>query len=207
MTLQPSAPAAPGPLAEQAPAGEPLPDEEVARRLVAGDESCLTVAYRRWSTLVHTLAWRSLGDAKEAEDVTQQVFLGVWRGRAGYRPERGTFAGWIVGITRRKIADALAARTRRRDLVVSAGAILALVDPARGRPETSLDRVLLRSELARLPAPQRHVLRLTFYEDLTQTQIAARTGWPLGTVKSHARRGMHQLRRRLDPETWDRSYT
>ncbi|MEU0675854.1 sigma-70 family RNA polymerase sigma factor [Streptomyces sp. NPDC006172] len=194
---QPNTPSAPRPLAE-----ESLPDEEVARRLVAGEEACLAVAYRRWSTLVHGLALRSLGDAKEAEDITQLVFLGVWRGRAGYRPERGTFGAWIVGITRRKIADALSARTRRRDLVASAGSALALADPAPDRPETSLDRVLLHSELARLPAPQRRVLRLTFYEDLTQTQIAARTGWPLGTVKSHARRGIHQLRRRLDPDMW-----
>ncbi|MFF3504491.1 sigma-70 family RNA polymerase sigma factor [Streptomyces sp. NPDC003247] len=197
---------APAPPAPTAPAqfvdADHLPDEELARGLVTGDEACLAAAYRRWSALVHTLAWRSLGDAKEAEDVTQQVFLGVWRGRAGYRPERGAVGGWIVGITRRKIADALAARTRRGNLVASAGSVLALADPGRDRPETVLDRVVLRSELARLPAPQRRVLRLAFYEDLSQTQIAALTGWPLGTVKSHARRGMHQLRRRLENETY-----
>ncbi|MFF4586414.1 sigma-70 family RNA polymerase sigma factor [Streptomyces sp. NPDC001388] len=179
--------------------GEPLADEEIARGLVAGDEACLAAAYRRWSALVHTLAWRSLGDAKEAEDVIQQVFLGVWRGRAGYRPERGTLGGWIVGITRRRIADTLAARSRRLHLVSAAGSELALGDPDRDRPEAALDRVLVRGELARLPAPQQRVLRLTFYEDLTQTQIAERTGWPLGTVKSHARRGMQRLRVRLEP--------
>ncbi|MFH8801931.1 sigma-70 family RNA polymerase sigma factor [Streptomyces sp. NPDC017936] len=202
MSLPSSAPAPPVPASPHrsgAVAGN-LADEDLARGLVAGDEACLAAVYRRWSTLVHTLAWRSLGDAKEAEDVTQQVFLGVWRGHAGYRPERGTVGGWIVGITRRRIADTLAARTRRRDLVDSAGSVLTLADPAGDRPETVLDRVLLLGELARLPAPQRRVLRLTFYEDLTQTQIAARTGWPLGTVKSHARRGLHQLRRRLEPE-------
>ncbi|WP_133914435.1 sigma-70 family RNA polymerase sigma factor [Streptomyces sp. NBC_00582] len=179
--------------------GEPLADEEIARGLVAGDEACLDAAYRRWSALVHSLAWRSLGDAREAEDVSQQVFLGVWRGRAGYRPERGTLGGWIVGITRRRIADSLAARTRRLRLAAAAGSELSVVDPDRDRPEAVLDRVLVRGELARLPAPQQRVLRLTFYEDLTQTQIAERTGWPLGTVKSHARRGMQRLRVRLEP--------
>ncbi|WP_043665941.1 sigma-70 family RNA polymerase sigma factor [Streptomyces xylophagus] len=194
-------------VARPSPAAVSLTDEELARGLVAGDEGCLAAAYHRWSALVHTLAWRSLGDVKEAEDVTQQVFLGVWRGRRGFRPERGTMGGWIVGITRRRIADALSARSRRLRLVTAAGSSLALVDPGARRPEAALDRVLVLHELARLPAPQQRVLRLTFYEDLTQTQIARRTGWPLGTVKSHARRGLHQLRRRLADDEQPDHYT
>jgi RNA polymerase sigma-70 factor (ECF subfamily) len=180
-----------------APVEESYADEELARGLVAGDEACLEAAYRRWSALVHTLAWRSLGDPREAEDVTQQVFLGVWRGRGGFRPERGAFGGWIIGITRRKIADALTARTRRTDLIAAAGASLPLADPSLRQTESVLDRVLVRQELAKLPSAQQKVLRLTFYEDLTQAQIAECTGWPLGTVKSHARRGLHLLHRRL----------
>ncbi|MGW2384869.1 sigma-70 family RNA polymerase sigma factor [Streptomyces sp. NPDC001658] len=183
---------------DRVPAGDRLTEEELARGLVAGDEACLTAAYRRWSALVHTLAWRSLGDPREAEDVTQQVFLGVWCGRQGYRPERGTLAGWIVGITRRKTADALAARSRRADLVARAGAPLARTEPFGDRTDTTLDQVVVRAELARLPSAQQRVLRLTFYEDLSQTQIAERTGWPLGTVKSHARRGLHRLHRSLE---------
>ncbi|MCX4231666.1 sigma-70 family RNA polymerase sigma factor [Streptomyces sp. A15ISP2-DRY2] len=179
---------------------EPLTDEEVGRGLVRGDEACLAAAHDRWSPLVHTLARRALGDDREAEDVTQQVFLGMWRGRHGYRPERGAIAGWIVGITKRKIADALAARTRRAELVASAGAVLALADPVAERPEAVLDRVVVGREMAKLPTPQQRVLRLAFYEDLTQTQIARRTGLPLGTVKSHARRGLHQLKHGLRQE-------
>ncbi|MCL6732376.1 sigma-70 family RNA polymerase sigma factor [Streptomyces neyagawaensis] len=177
----------------------PAADDELARGLAAGDETCLAVAYERWSALVHALARRSLGDTAEAEDVTQQVFLGVWRGRHGYRAERGAVGAWIVGITRRRIADALSARTRRADLAASAGTALALAGrPGRGKdPEAVLDRVLIRSELARLPAPQRRVLHLAFFEDLTQTQIAERTGLPLGTVKSHTRRGLRRLQGRL----------
>ncbi|MFJ6705510.1 MULTISPECIES: sigma-70 family RNA polymerase sigma factor [unclassified Streptomyces] len=183
-----------------APTAESRTDEELARGLVAGDEDCLAAAYRRWSSLVHTLAWRSLGDAREAEDVTQQVFLGVWRGRGGFRPERGSFGGWITGITRRKIADALTARTRRLAVIASAGSSLALADPAARQPEAALDRVIVLHELAKLPAAQQRVLRLAFYEDLTHLQIAERTGWPLGTVKSHARRGLCRLRGSLQPD-------
>lgn len=184
-----------------APAAEEIADEDLARGLAAGDEECLEAAYHRWSGLVHTLAWRSLGDAREAEDVTQQVFLGVWRGRGAFRPDRGSMGGWIVGITRRKIADALSARTRRMAVVASATSSLALTGPAVQQPDTAaLDRLLVLRELAKLPAAQQRVLRLAFYEDLTQSQIAERTGWPLGTVKSHARRGLHRLRRCLQPE-------
>ncbi|NNN35977.1 sigma-70 family RNA polymerase sigma factor [Streptomyces sp. S3(2020)] len=185
-----------------APVEESYADEELARGLAAGDEACLEAAYRRWSTLVHTLALRSLGDRREAEDVTQQVFLGVWRGRGGFRPERGALGGWIVGITRRKIADALAARTRRTDLLAAAGSSLPLTDPSARHPESVLDRILVRQELAKLPSAQQKVLKLTFYADLTQTQIAECTGWPLGTVKSHARRGLHLLHHRLRKEAF-----
>ncbi|MER5469018.1 sigma-70 family RNA polymerase sigma factor [Streptomyces sp. NPDC002935] len=177
-----------------AESADTVTEADLERGIIDGDEASLTTAYRRWAPLVHTLARRSLGDPREAEDVTQQVFLAVWRGGRGYRPERGSLAGWLVGITRRKIADALSARTRRTELVGAAGALLVLADDTRDRPEAALDRVLVRHELSKLATPQRQVLHLAFYEDLTQTQIAQRTGWPLGTVKSHSRRGLHQLR-------------
>lgn len=181
---------------------ESLTDEELAAGFAGGDELCLDAAYHRWGRLVHTLARRSLGDAAEAEDVTQLVFLAAWRGRAGFSPERGALAAWLVGITRRKVADALTARTRRADLVAAAGAVMSVTahDAAASPADAVLDRVLVRHELAQLPAPQRRALSLAFYDDLTHTQIAQLTGWPLGTVKSHARRGLHRLGRRLREE-------
>ncbi|MEU9918041.1 sigma-70 family RNA polymerase sigma factor [Streptomyces sp. NPDC051001] len=176
-------------------------DSALADAFLRGDEACLATVYERWGSLVYNLARRSLGDAREAEDVTQLVFLAAWRGRAGYSPDRGTLPGWLTGITRRKVADALAARTRRTELVAAAGAQLVLraTDEA-VRPEAAIDRVLLADEMSQLPAPQRRVLNLTFYDDLTQTQIAELTGWPLGTVKSHTRRGLRRLACRLREE-------
>ncbi|WP_078945807.1 sigma-70 family RNA polymerase sigma factor [Streptomyces exfoliatus] len=177
------------------PLSDALSDEEIGRGLVRGDEHCLAVAHRRWARLVHTLAVRSLGDPREAEDVTQQVFLAAWRGRAGYRPERGSVPAWLVGITRRKTADALTARTRRLDLAAAAALMPATVTDE--GPEHVLDRIVVTRELARLPRDQRDVLTLAYFADLTQAQIADRTGLPLGTVKSHARRGLQRMRRSL----------
>lgn len=175
-------------------------DEDLARGFAAGDEACLKEAYRRWAALVHTLALRSLADAEEAKDVTQQVFAGAWRGRAHYAPERGALKTWLIGITRKKIADALTQSARRRRDVdaVTATAPPDSVPPA---ADQVVDQVLLAEELRRLPAQQRTVLEMAFYEDLTQSQIAQRTGLPLGTVKSHTRRGLSRLKRRLEVDS------
>ncbi|MEV5975170.1 sigma-70 family RNA polymerase sigma factor [Streptomyces sp. NPDC051921] len=186
---------------EPAPDARELSDAEVGLGIARGDERCLAEAHRRWARLVHTLAARALGDPREAEDVAQQVFVAAWRGRAGFRPERGTVPGWLVGITRRKTVDALAARTRRRELVAEAAAATEVGPRARDEaergPERVLDRIVVAGELARLPRVQRDVLALAYFGDLTQTEIADRTGLPLGTVKSHARRGLQSLRRNL----------
>ncbi|GAA3047102.1 sigma-70 family RNA polymerase sigma factor [Streptomyces roseofulvus] len=173
-------------------------DDGIARGLVGGDEQCLAAAYRRWGPLVQALAARALGDPREAEDVTQQVFVAVWRGRANFRPERGSLSAWLVGITRRKIADALAARTRRTRLAASLGATLEHEGRRDEEPERVLERLVVGEELARLPRVQRDVLELAYFADLTQTQIADRTGMPLGTVKSHARRGLLRMRHSLE---------
>ncbi|MFD4347232.1 RNA polymerase sigma factor [Streptomyces coelicoflavus] len=173
-------------------------EEELARGFVMADEKAFAAVYRHWGSLVHTMATRSLGDTHAAEDVTQQVFIGAWRGRHGFRPERGALGAWLVGITRRKIVDALAARGRRLALVESAAQDASPAHLVQQAPDEVLDRVLLVEALSRLPHAQREVLCMAFYEDLTQVQISERTGVPLGTVKSHTRRGLHRLRTALD---------
>lgn len=180
------------------PVEETRYEEELARGLAAADEEAFAAIYRRWGSLVHTMATRLLGDTHEAEDVTQQVFLGAWHGRAGFRPERGPLGAWLVGITRRKIVDALAARTRRLTLADSAAHDAGPPGYDEEAPDRVLDRVLIIDALTGLPHHQREVLCMAFYEDLTQAQIAERTGMPLGTVKSHARRGLHRLRQVIE---------
>lgn len=179
--------------------GVPITDEEIAKGFALGDETCLAAAYRRWGALVYTAASRSLGDPEEAKDVVQQVFVGAWRGRAGFEPERGTLPGWLLGIARYKIADCLEQRSRRRrnlDAVAAVATEAVTADDV--TPSAIVNQLLVRECLAGLSAVQRQVLELTFFEDLTQTQIAERTGLPLGTVKTHVRRGLMSLKRRME---------
>ncbi|MCD0480878.1 RNA polymerase sigma factor [Streptacidiphilus sp. ASG 303] len=164
-----------------------------------GDDWWLKAAYRLWSPVVRAVALRALGDPSDADDVTQLVFVAAWRGRAGYRPDRGSLQSWLIGITRKKIADVQAARARR-DRQARAAALAASWAAEGPRVEGVVDRVLIDGELALLPPAERTVLVLAYWGDLTHTQIAERTGLPLGTVKSHARRGLMRLRRRLAEE-------
>jgi RNA polymerase sigma-70 factor (ECF subfamily) len=183
-----------------APRGSAEPDDdEVARRFALGDEQALAWAYERWAGQIHGMALRAFGSGPDAEDVTQQVFVSAWTGRSGFRRDAGPLPAWLVGICRHKIADAWAKRDRQRR-VAEAATVQAQAAPAATPTFDSAvaDRVLLLDELDRLGQPQRGIIELAFFEDLTHVQIAERTGIPLGTVKSHIRRTLERLRTRLE---------
>ncbi len=174
-------------------------DEELGQGFADGDESCLNEAYRRWGALIFTVATKRLGDTEEAKDVTQQVFVGAWRGRKSYDPQRGSLKTWLMGITHKKVADALIRRSRhQRDIEAVTVAGAAEVSRQDAPADSVVDFVVLADELDRLPQHQRTVLEMAFYEDLTQAQIAQRTGLPLGTVKSNTRRGLMRMKKRLE---------
>jgi RNA polymerase sigma-70 factor (ECF subfamily) len=170
--------------------------DELAAAFHRGDD-VLGLIYQRYAPAVFHLATRTLNTAADAEDVTQATFVAVWQGRAGFDPARGTLLGWLLGIARRKVVDHLRAAGRHDRATESArrstptGAVEAPADQV-------VDRLVFADELAKLPPEQRRVLHLAFYDDLTHTQIAAVTDLPLGTVKSHLRRGMARLRERWE---------
>jgi RNA polymerase sigma-70 factor (ECF subfamily) len=193
-------------VADEPPVVVPLPrvgepgtasSDELARRFRLGEGAALAETYDRHARLVYSLALRSLGAHHDAEDVTQQVFVRAWRGRAGLDPDRGSIGSWLVGITRRQIADRFAARARDRELADRAGRA-AEPGVVGDTPAGVVDAVVVAHEIERLPTQQRAVVRLAFFADLTHQQISEATGLPLGTVKSHLRRGLERLRRRWE---------
>ncbi len=173
------------------------PEDELAHRFRAGDEPALREAYDRYGRAVLHLASSTLVNRSDAEDVTQATFVAAWLGRETFDPTKGSLVGWLLGIARRKVIDRLRSSAREHRVVET---VRQLPDPAPSGsdPDTVVDRLVVADELARLPDEQRRMLELAFFDDLTHQQIAAVTGVPLGTVKSHIRRGMASLKRRWE---------
>lgn len=167
----------------------------LVERFLAGDEDALADIYRRYSSLVYSVALRSLGDVTDAEDVTQKVFVAAWTGRKNYRPERAGIAAWLMGIARYKIADTHERRSRDKRIQ---NQVTANIPPTEIEPIDVAERLIVADEIARLENVPQQVLRLAFYEDLTHAQIAERLSLPPGTVKSHIRRSLIKIRSRLE---------
>jgi RNA polymerase sigma-70 factor (ECF subfamily) len=178
--------------------GEPA--GEISVRLLAaiarGDRDAFARFYDLHAGLVHTFALRILREREEAEEVVQDVFVQVWRQAGGYSAERGTPEAWLITLTRSRGIDKLRSRRRHDEMVRPADNPDRLPEPT--VPESAAGpaeaRATLGEALVDLPAAQRRVLELAYFEGLTQSEIAARLGEPLGTVKTRIRGGLERLR-------------
>jgi RNA polymerase sigma-70 factor (ECF subfamily) len=177
-------------------------EAEVAwiRRMAAGDGQALAALYDRHAPLVLGLLARMLGERGEAEEVLQEVFLQAWREAPRYRTELAPPKGWLLLLARSRALDRLkseAARRRREEAVGRQQAARAVAPVGATRLEGRERRRQVRSALGSLPAEQRQAIELAFFAGLTHSQISARLGLPLGTVKSRVLLGMHKLRQIL----------
>ncbi|MGV1008234.1 MAG: RNA polymerase sigma factor [Dermatophilaceae bacterium] len=167
----------------------------LSQQLAAGEHDALAECYQRWGPLVHAIAMRALGNRHDAEDVTQQVFVSAWQSRASLRPSDSALPAWLIGITRRRVADEVARRVRDSAKTHAARSDLATQDAP--PLEHVVDAMVLRRAVEQLPEPRRSVFTLAYVHDKTQEEISAILALPLGTVKSHLRRGLLHLRAQL----------
>jgi len=170
----------------------PKDERGLMARIHAGDESAMSDLYDRYSGVVYGVALRVLGSTTAAEDVLQEVFLQLWRNPQAFDADRGRLAPWLAVIARNRAIDVLRKRPMEEDideLPISTG--VNLEDEASER--IAIDKI--RGVLAQLPAEQRKALEMAYFEGLTHTEIASKTGEPLGTVKTRIRYGLLALRK------------
>lgn len=179
--------------------------QEQARLVAAmarGDKQAMAALYDQLAGPLYSLACRMLGDAAEAQDLTQDIFLQLWRTAPTYEPSRGSVFSWAVTLIRNRAIDRIRMRQRRAEILSDAAPDL---QPSGSGGDTDSAATLwlreqsaaVRAALAELPAEQRHAIELAFFGGLTQQEIASQLNEPLGTIKARIRRGLLKLKDRF----------
>ena len=174
--------------------------------MASGDGTALADLYDRHGRSVYGLAARILGDPAEAEDLTQDVFTLAWKNAARYDPARGAVAAWLLVTTRTRAIDRIRAR-RSRPQGGSDDDGRKMANIPDGSPSvdvivaTSQDAARVRVALADLPVDQRDALEQAYFQGLSHSEIAGRTGIPLGTIKTRIRSGLQRLREAMASES------
>lgn len=184
-------------------------DEALVARMAGHDQEALSSLFDRYRAVVFSFALRILGDRAEAEEILTDVFLQSWRGAAGFDRTRGSVPAWLITLCRSRAIDRLRAR-RRREAAMGVLARDGTASAATGAPgdpsaadslveaaEITARRRRIAAALGGLSDPQRRAIELAYYGELTQSEIAARLGEPLGTIKTRIRQGLMALRETL----------
>ena len=180
-----------------------LADAELVRRVADRRPEAVAELYDRHAPRLLALARRILGNAADAEEVVQEALVQVWAQAGRYDPRRASVTTWLVLLTRSRAIDLLRSRRVREQAVTASAQELPSThaSPEGPRAVWTLERqARVREALAELPAEQREVLELAFYGGLSQSEIAERTGIPLGTVKTRTLLAMRKLRAALRDE-------
>jgi RNA polymerase sigma-70 factor (ECF subfamily) len=170
-------------------------DASLVAAIRSGNEGAMAELYDRYSSIVYSVALRILGDSAAAEDVLQEVFMQLWRRPGAFDAGRGNLAPWLAVIARNRAIDGLRKRHPETDID---DIVVAVVPDMAGEAERSRAMQKVRGVLEAMPAVQRSALEMAYFEGLTHTEIAAKTGEPLGTVKTRIRSGLLALRKAFD---------
>jgi RNA polymerase sigma factor (sigma-70 family) len=180
---------------------ETYDDASLGKLIASHDPAALEELYDRHGGACYGLARRVVTDEQLAQDVVQEVFLAIWRGAATYDGSRGTLSTWLYALTHHKSVDAVRRSQRHSGRRASEDALITEPDPSPGVDEQALASVRrdqVRAALADLPEPQRRALMLAYFGGYSQSEIAAMTGIPLGTVKTRTLAALRRLRLVLD---------
>ncbi len=169
-------------------------DRELVARLRRHDQPALAELYDRYSGLVYSVALRVVKQPDLAEDVLQEVFLRLWQAPERFEENRGALASWLTVVTRNRGIDAMRKQKPQEDI-----ADLSLASDQNVEDEARQAQLRTRVEgvLGTLSSDQRRAAELALFEGMTQTEIAAQTGAPLGTVKSRLRTALQTVRKAL----------
>jgi RNA polymerase sigma-70 factor, ECF subfamily len=154
----------------------------------------MTELFDQYSRMVYSVALRVLNDPGQAEDVMQEIFFQVWRSPNAFVPGRGSLGAWLAVMARNRAIDSL---RRRRPTDSVDEVILASSADLGSEVERSRMMEKVRGVLKDLPAEQQRSVELAFFEGLTHSEIATRTGDPLGTVKTRIRSALSTLRKAI----------
>jgi RNA polymerase sigma factor (sigma-70 family) len=185
------------------PLSRALADVGLVQRIADRRPEALADLYDRYAPMLLALAARIMGNQAEGEEVVQETLLQVWHKASAYDPSRSSVYTWLVLLARSRAIDRLRTRKVSERTVAGAQAENSRTHTSPKGPEDVLfreRRERVRRELEALPAEQRQVLELAFYEGLTQAEIAEKTGIPLGTVKTRTLLAMKKLRAALREE-------
>lgn len=157
-----------------------------------GDQGAMAALYDRFSSIVYAVALRVLQDTGAAEDVLQDIFMQLWRNPGAFDASRGNMGAWLAVIARNRAIDALRKRRPENDI---ADVIVSVEPDMASEADRARAMNKVRGALQDMPAAQRSALEMAYFEGLTHAEIAAKTGEPLGTVKTRIRAGLISLRK------------
>jgi RNA polymerase sigma-70 factor, ECF subfamily len=179
----------------QGTTGETTTDWSLLVRIGQKDEDALSALYDRYSGLVFSEAKRILRDTGAAEEILQDLFYQVWRTAERFDPARGSLAGWLLVAARNRAISKLRRKTGKTEEIDEKGVSLKVDVESRAAQSLLLDKV--RTVMGNLPENQREALECAYFEGMSHTEIAEKTGQPLGTVKTRIRSAMEALKKVL----------